>query len=252
MSKRLFPSTAAIFLSALTFTGPAFAGANSIVLVHGMNVDGSGWRPVYDILVEKGYQVSIVQQPLNGFESDLRATQVAIDKLEGPVVLVGHSYGGVVVTTAGNDPKVEALVYVAAFQPAVGETTGSLNAAMPPLLDPAAVAITEDGYVSITRDGFVQDIAPDLPEADAHFLFASQTPTTSTVFMAETTDPAWEHKPSFAIVATQDRVVDPALQRMMAERAGSKTIEIKAGHLVYVSQPDAVAAVIVEAAEGIQ
>tara|TARA_R100000365_G_C2730016_1_gene60450 strand:+ start:115 stop:900 length:786 start_codon:yes stop_codon:yes gene_type:complete len=230
-------------------TLPALADAYNIVLVHGMNMDGASWRPVYDILTEQGYKVSIVQEPLNGFDRDLHATQLVLDRQDGPVVLVGHSYGGVVITTAGNDPKVEALVYVAAFQPAAGETTGTLNAATPPQLDPASVTISEDGFVSISEDGFLKDIAPDLPVVEARFLFSSQTPTTASVFTAETHDPAWLHKPSYAVLATEDRVINPELQRMMYERAGSLVTEIDAGHLVYVSQPEAVAQVIIEAAQ---
>lgn len=227
----------------------AFAQADNIVLVHGMNMDGSGWRPVYEILTEQGYNVSIVQQPLNGFEADLRATQQILDQQDGPVVLVGHSYGGVVITAAGNDPKVQALVYVAAFQPDTGETTGSLNEDFAPLLDPAAIAFSADGYVTITQEGFVRDIAPDLSSAEAGFLFASQTPTTTEVFMAETQDPAWRHKPAFAVVATEDRVVSPELQRWMYERSGSDVTEIAASHMLYISQPEAVAEVIIRATQ---
>lgn len=251
MLKTVIPFSAAIVISLVTSTAPAFAEAN-IVLVHGMNVDGSGWRPVYDILVGKGYAVTVVQQPLTGFKNDLDATLASMEEIEGPIVLVGHSYGGVVVTTAGNDPKVEALVYISAFQPDTGETTGSLNAGTPPLLDQTAVRITDEGYVTISKDGFVRDIASDLSEVDATFLFSSQTATSSAVFAAQTEDPAWKHKPSYALVATQDRVIDPTLQRMMAERAGSNTKEIEAGHLVYISQPEAVADVIVAAAEAIR
>lgn len=237
----------AIAVPALVST-PVFAEANNIVLVHGMNMDGASWRPVYELLTEQGYNVTIVQEPLDSFEGDLQATQVVLDKQDGPVVLVGHSYGGVVITTAGNDPKVRALVYVAAFQPAAGETTGTLNAVTPPLLDPANVIMSKDGFVSISEEGFLKDIAPDLPPEEATFLFASQTPTTSGVFVAETEDPAWMHKPSFAIVAANDRVINPDLQRTMYERASSVVTEVEAGHMLYVSQPEAIAKVIIDAA----
>lgn len=243
-------SLAALAVAIPAFTTlPALADANNIVLVHGMNMDGASWRSVYEILTAQGYQVSIVQEPLNGFDGDLHATQLVLDKQDGPVVLVGHSYGGVVITAAGNDPKVEALVYVAAFQPAAGETTGTLNAATPPLLDPASVTISEDGFVSISEAGFLKDIAPDLPVEEARFLFSSQTPTTVSVFAVETQDPAWLHKPSYAVVATQDRVISPKLQRAMYERAGSFVTEVDAGHMLYFSQPGAVAEVIIEAAQ---
>lgn len=150
-----------------------------------------------------------MQEPINGFEGDLQATPLVLDKQDGPVVLVGHSYGGVVITTAGNDPKVEALVYVAAFQPAAGEITGTLNGATPPLLDTAGVIMSEHGFVSISEEGFLKDIAPDLPPEEARFLFASRTPTTSGVFVAEKKDPAWLHKPSFAVAAAKDRAINP-------------------------------------------
>ncbi|MEX1058709.1 MAG: alpha/beta hydrolase, partial [Natronospirillum sp.] len=246
-SVKTWVATAAILLSALG-AGSAFAEADNVVLVHGMNMDGSGWRPVYDILTGRGYNVSIVQQPLNGFENDVTATQRILDQQEGPVVLVGHSYGGVVITTAGNDPKVESLVYVAGFQPDSGETTGLLNEQFAPLLDPAAVAFSADGYVTISEAGFAQDIAPDLTPADAQFLFASQVPTTTEVFMAATAEPAWRHKPSFAVVATEDRVINPQLQRWMYERSGSHINEVSAGHMLYMSQPEVVADVIIRAA----
>lgn len=245
-------------LAALAITAPAlastavFAEAKNIVLVHGMNMDGASWRPVYDLLTEQDYNVTIVQEPLNGFEGDLQATRLAIDKQDGPVILVGHSYGGVVITTVGNDPKVKALVYLAAFQPAAGETTGTLNAAHPPLLDAAGVIISEDGFVSISEEGFLTDIAPDLPPEEARFLFASQTPTTSGVFVAETNDPAWLHKPSFAVVAANDRVINPDLQRTMYERADSVVTEVEAGHMLYVSQPEAIAKVIMDAAKSVE
>lgn len=227
---------------------PALADTKNIVLVHGLSVDGSSWRPVYDILDGQGYQVSIVQAPLNGFDHDLDAVQLVLDKQDGPVLLVGHSYGGVVITAAGNDPKVAALVYVAAFQPAAGETTGSLNAETPPLLDPASVIVSEDGYITISEDGFLTDIAPELPPADARFLFSSQSPSAASVFAAEAgDDPAWLHKPSYAIVATNDRVINPDLQRTMYERAGSFVTEVHAGHMVYISHPAEVAKIIVEA-----
>lgn len=237
----------AIAVPALVST-PVFAGANNIVLVHGMNMDGASWRPVYGLLTDQGYNVTIVQEPINGFEGDLQATPLVLDKQDGPVVLVGHSYGGVVITTAGNDPKVEALVYVAAVQPAAGEITGTLNGATPPLLDPAGVIMSEHGFVSISEEGFLKDIAPDLPPEEARFLFASQTPTTSGVFVAEKKDPAWLHKPSFAVAAEKDRAINPDVQRTKYERAGSGFTKVEAGHKLYVSQPEAISKAIVDPA----
>lgn len=245
--RNLVFAAGALIVPALV-SSPALAETRNIVLVHGLSVDGSSWRAVYDILAEQGYNVSIVQGPLNGFDNDLVAAQLVLDKQERPVVLVGHSYGGVVITAAGNDPRVEALVYVAAFQPAAGETTGTLNAETPPLLDPASVIVSEDGYITISEEGFLTDVAPELPPEDASFLFSSQAPTPSSVFAAEVgDDPAWLHKPSYAIVATDDRVINPDLQRTMYERAGSIVTEIDAGHMLYISHPEAVANVIIEA-----
>ncbi|MFN4212056.1 MAG: alpha/beta hydrolase [Devosia sp.] len=247
-----FPSYTFLFLAVLAMTGVpsvALAKTKNVVLVHGLSVDGSSWRPVYDILVEQGYAVSIVQAPLDGFDNDLRATKLVLDRQDGPVVLVGHSYGGVVITAAGNDPKVEALVYVAAFQPAPGESTGTLNAENPPLLDPAFIVAGDDGHITISEQGFLTDIAPELPSDLARFLFASQAPTPSSIFGVQAGDqPAWRHKPSHAIVAMNDRVINPDLQRSMAARAGSIVTEVDAGHMLYLSHPQAVAAVIVEAA----
>jgi pimeloyl-ACP methyl ester carboxylesterase len=237
------------FMAATSVSSAALADTRNVVLVHGLSVDGSSWRPVYDILAREGYHVSIVQMPLNGFDNDLHATEMVLARQDGPVILVGHSYGGVVITAAGNDPQVEALVYVAAFQPAAGETTGSLNAETPPLLDPAFVVASDDGHITISEQGFLTDIAPKLPTEDARFLFSSQAPTPSSVFTAEAgDDPAWLHKPSHAIVATNDRVINPDLQRSMYERAGSIVTEVDAGHMLYISHPEAVAQVIIDAA----
>ena len=180
----------------------------NIVLVHGANTDGSGWRGVYDILKKDGYHVSVVQQPLTGLSDDVAATQRVIDQQDGPVILVGHSYGGTIITVAGADPKVRALVYVAALQPDVGETTSKLAASMP---------------------GEVAAAAFDAPVTVA----------------------AWHNKPSFGIVATADRALNPELARWMYKRSGAKTTEINANHLVYISQPDAVASVIETAARSV-
>lgn len=245
------PATIATFaFMAMGSTVPSVAAeVKNIVLVHGMNMDGTSWRPVYDILSEAGYHVTIVQEPLTGFDDDVRAAQLALDKQEGAVVLVGHSYGGMVISAVGNDPKVQALVYVAAFQPDAGETTGYLSSLYPSLLNPSAVVIGEHGFVTINREGFLRDVAHDLSADDASFLFDSQAPTTSAVFTATVQQPAWKQKPSFGIIATGDRIVSPALQRWMYERAGSPITEIKAGHMLYISQPKAVAAVIMAAAK---
>lgn len=249
MSGRTIVPVALAVLALIGVSPAAPADARNIVLVHGLSVDGSGWRPVYDILAGQGYKVSIVQMPLNGFDNDLDAARRVLQRQDGPVVLVGHSYGGVVITAAGNDPRVAALVYVAAFQPAAGETTGSLNADTPPLLDPASIVANADGHITISEQGFLIDVAPDLPPEDARFLFSSQASTVPGVFAAEAgADPAWLHKPSHAMVATNDRVINPDLQRSMYLRAGSIITEVDAGHMLHLTHPEAVANVIIEAA----
>lgn len=243
----LIPFLAALLLMA----SPAAADATNIVLVHGMNADGSSWRPVYDILLEQGYTVSIVQEPLTGFADDVAATKRIVGWQDGPVVLVGHSYGGVVITEAGNDPKVGALVYVAAIQPDLGETMGSLNQTMPSEFDMSSSVFSPDGYVISGAEAFVRDAAADVPEADARYLAASQTPTNTEVFTAAISAAAWHTKPTFGVVATKDRTVNPDLQRWMYERSGTHITEVEASHMVQLSQPAAVAAVIVEAAKAV-
>jgi pimeloyl-ACP methyl ester carboxylesterase len=236
---------------AFTVATPVWASAKNVVLVHGMGMDGSTWRPVYDILKAKGFNVSIVQQPLDGFDRDVQATQRVIDRQKGPVVLVGHSYGGVVITTAGNDPKVKALVYLAAIQPDKGETMGSLNAKLPSAFDPKGSVVSADGFTSVTVEAFVRDVAQDLPKATAEFLVASQTSTTTSVFSAPTLDPAWRHKPAFGVVATRDRTVNPDLERWMYKRSATQITEVDSGHMVYMSHPQAVADVIIRAANAV-
>jgi pimeloyl-ACP methyl ester carboxylesterase len=228
---------------------PVLADATNIVLVHGMNADGSSWRPVHDILVSKGYDVSVVQLPLTGFEQDVAATRRILDWKTGPVVLVAHSYGGVVITEAGNDQKVGALVYVAAIQPDVGETMGSLNEKMPSAFDVSSSSFSSDGYVISSEEAFVRDAAADVPKNDAIFLANSQTPTSTQVFSAEITAAAWQNKPSFGVVATEDRTVNPDLERWMYGRSGTKVTEIESSHMVQMSHPDEVASVIIEAAK---
>jgi pimeloyl-ACP methyl ester carboxylesterase len=243
------PALAVALIPMLLMALPARADATNIVLVHGMNADGSGWRPVYDILEEKGFNVTIVQEPLTGFSDDVAATQRIIEWQDGPVVLVGHSYGGVVITEAGNNPKVAARVYVAAIQPDLGETMGSLNEKMPSQFDAATSRYSPDGYVISDAETFVRDAAADIPEADARYLVASQTPTNTEVFTAAITAAAWHDKPTYGVVATRDRTVNPDLQRWMYERSGTQVTEVESSHMVQMSQPEAVAAVIIEAAE---
>jgi pimeloyl-ACP methyl ester carboxylesterase len=233
--------------------GAAGIGAvKNIVLVHGANTDGSGWRGVYDILKKDGYHVSVVQEPLTGLSDDVAATQWVIDQQDGPVILVGHSYGGTIITVAGADPKVRALVYVAALQPDVGETTSQLAASMPGEVPSSDLKPTKDGFIFIDPTKFAADIATDLPLAQAEYMSNSQMPVAAAAFDAPVTVAAWHDKPSYGIVATADRALNPMLARWMYQRSGAKITEIKANHLVYISQPGAVASVIETAARSVR
>ena len=220
----------------------------SIVLVHGGFVDGSGWEGVYDILKGDGYEVTIVQNPTVTLEDDVAVTKRAIAAAADDVVLVGHSYGGVVISEAGTDPKVQRLVYIAAFAPDAGESVSSLianpvaGAAVPPILPPV------DGFLFLDKakfaDSFAADVRPDL----AAFMAASQVPWGLGALDGKVTVPAWKAKPSWYLVATDDKMIPPDAQRGMAKRAGSNTVEIPGSHAVYVSNPKAVAKIIEDAA----
>lgn len=229
---------------------PASAeGIKNIVIVHGAFADGSGWRKVSDILSAKGYRVSIVQEPETSLADDVAATRRVLALQDGPAVLVGHSYGGMVITEAGRDDKVAALVYVAAFQPDRGETLAALGASKPvPGADPQAIKATADGYLYLDPKLFPAAFAADLPKAEADFLARSQVFTAKGAFTTAVGEPAWKAKPSWAIVATQDRSINPDLEREMAKRAGSRVREVESSHAVYLSRPEAVAEVIAEAA----
>jgi len=241
-----------------TATGPAVkadsaAGmVKNIVLVHGANTDGSGWRGVYDILTKDGYHVSVVQQPLTGLADDVAATKRVIDRQHGPVILVGHSYGGAIITVAGADPKVRALVYVAAVQPDVGETTSQLAASMPGDFPSSDIVPTKDGFLFVDPTKFAADVAADLPPAQAEFMANAQMPVAAAAFAAPVMVAAWHDKPSYGIIATADRALNPKLARWMYERSGAQITEIEGGsHLVYVSRPGEVASVIERAARSI-
>jgi pimeloyl-ACP methyl ester carboxylesterase len=223
----------------------------NIVLVHGANTDGSGWRGVYDILSKHGYHVSVVQQPLTGLSDDVAATKRVIDQQDGPIVLVGHSYGGSIITVAGADPKVRALVYVAALQPDVGETTNQLAASIPGDIPSSDLKPTKDGFIFVDPTKFAADVATDLPPGQVEYMANAQMPVAAAAFDAPVTVAAWRDKPSYGIVATADRALNPKLARWMYRRSGAEITEIKANHLVYISQPGAVASVIEAAARSI-
>jgi len=225
-------------------TAPA---AKDIVIVHGALVDGSGWRAVHDILVKDGFHVTIVQEPLTSLADDVDATKRVLDLQTGPVVLVGHSYGGAVITEVGTDPKVSSLVYVSALQPDVGEAGGQLLQKFAAPND--AMRATPDKYFYIPAPQFRATYAADLPAAEAQFLADSQQPLAQKAMGAPLTVAAWKTKPSFAVLTTQDRVVSPQLQRWMYQRAGSKVTEVAGSHASFISQPAAVARVIETAAK---
>lgn len=223
---------------------------NNIVLVHGGFVDGSGWEHVYTILKGKGYNVSIVQNPTVSLVEDVAVTNRTINAQDGQVVLVGHSYGGVVITEAGNNPKVERLVYITAFAADEGESVGSLianpapGAPVPPIMPP------QDGFLFLDRAKFADSFAADVEPRLAAFMADSQVPWGLEAVGGAVTTASWKSKPSYYLVATEDKMIPPAAQRAMADRAGAKVAEARGSHAIYVSQPEAVADLIARAAEG--
>lgn len=227
--------------------GPApTTGIKSVVLVHGAFADGSGWEAVADILKKDGYTVSVVQQPETSFAEDVKATKAAIDRQSGPVVLVGHSYGGAVITEAGNDPKVSALVYIAAFAPDAGESAGQLNQSMPPAT--TGIKATDDGYFFLDPAVFAADFAADVPATKAAFMALSQVLISADAFTPAVKFPSWKLKPSWYMVATSDRMINPDLERKMAKRANAKVTEVNSSHAVFVSHAKETAKLIEEAA----
>ncbi len=220
----------------------------NIVLVHGGFVDGSGWQGVYDHLTADGYRVAVVQNPTLSLAGDVAATHRILDGLDGPAVLVGHSYGGGVITEAGNHANVAALAYIAAFAPDKGESVNSLIADPPPGAPVPPILPPRDGFLFLDRDKFAAAFAADLPAAQAAFMADSQVPWGVDALGGAVSEPAWRTKPSWYLVATDDRMIPPPAQRAMSERAGSTVTETPGSHAVYVSNPAAVAAVIAQAA----
>jgi pimeloyl-ACP methyl ester carboxylesterase len=222
----------------------------NVVLVHGGFVDGSGWQGVYESLTRDGFHVAIVQNPTLSLAGDAEATRWILDAQDGPAVLVGHSYGGAIITEAGTHPNVAGLVYVCAFAPDKDESVGSLIAGFPadgpqpPILPP------RDDFLFLDRDKFHASFAADLPDSQAAFMADSQVPWNVAAPGAPVTDPAWRAKPSWYLVTTEDRMIPPPAQRTMASRIGATVTEVAASHSVYVSQPEAVASLIAQAAAG--
>ncbi len=225
---------------------------NNIVLVHGGFVDGSGWEGVYKSLKKKGYNVSIVQNPTLSLADDVAATKRILASQDGPAILVGHSYGGAVITEAGNDPKVAGLVYITAFAPDKGESVATLikdpppGAPVPPILPP------QDGYLFLDRAKFRASFAGDVDAERAAFMADSQVPWGVEALSGKISEPAWKAKPSWYMIATDDKMIPPDAQRSMSKRAGSTVVEVKGSHAIYVSQPEAVAALVEQAAKSVK
>jgi pimeloyl-ACP methyl ester carboxylesterase len=223
-------------------------GPGTVVLVHGGFVDGSGWQDVYRLLTEDGCSVSIVQNPTLSLEDDAAAARRVIDAQGETVILVGHSYGGAVITEAGNDPNVAALVYIAAFAPDTGESVNTLIADPPPGAPVPPILPPQDGFLFLDRDKFHASFAGDLPAEQAAFMADSQVPWGVDALGGTISEAAWRTKPSWYLVATDDRMIPPPAQRSMAERAGATVVEAAASHSIYLSQPAAVAELIEQAA----
>ena len=225
---------------------------NNIVLVHGGFVDGAGWEGVYKILKDDGYNVSIVQNPTISLEDDVAVTKRVLAAQDGSAILVGHSYGGAVITEAGNDPKVAGLVYITAFAPDKGESVATLikdpppGAPVPPILPP------QDGYLFLDRAKFAASFAADVDAEKAAFMADSQVPWGLDALSGKISEPAWKKKPSWYLIATDDKMIPPDAQRAMSKRAGSAVVEVKGSHAIYVSQPKAVASLIEQAAKSVK
>ncbi len=224
----------------------------NIVLVHGGFVDGSGWEGVYSILKKDGYNVSIVQNPTISLKDDVAAAKRILAAQDGPAILVGHSYGGAVITEAGNDPKVAGLVYITAFAPDKGESVATLiqnpppGAPVPPILPP------QDGYLFLDRAKFPASFAADVNAEKAAFMADSQVPWGVEALNGKISEPAWKAKPSWYLIVTDDKMIPPDAQRSMSKRAGSTVVEVKGSHAIYVSQPEAVAALVEKAAKSVK
>ena len=235
--------------SVIAQTGPS-AAVKNIVLVHGGFVDGSGWEGVYKILKKDGYTVAIVQNPTISLADDVAVTKRTIANQNGPVILVGHSYGGAVITEAGNDPKVVGLVYVAAFAPDKGESVSTLIANPPPGAPQPPILPPQDGYLFLDKAKFPASFAGDVKPDVAAFMADSQVPWGVEALNGKISEPAWKTKPSWYLLTTEDKMIPPDAQRMMSKRTGATVVEVKGSHAIYVSRPQDVAALIKKAAQG--
>nr|WP_111298387.1 alpha/beta hydrolase [Paracoccus saliphilus] len=250
--RTLFLSGSVALSTMMALPGLAAADVQNIVLVHGGNVDGSTWREVYDRLTAQDFNVTISQLPMTSVEDDIAAVQRNLDAQDGPVLLVSHSYGGVVITEAGSDPDVKGLVYVASFQPDTGESANMLLASEPTEFTPDKLTVFDDGHFLVDEDAFVSLNGNGLSDEDIRFVARSQPMTNSANLAHEVDAAAWSGKPSWAVIATEDRVIAPDLQRRMAKRAGSTVVEIENGHMLPMTSPDEVAEVIAQAARTVE
>ena len=225
---------------------------NNIVLVHGGFVDGSGWEGVYGILKKKGYNVSIVQNPTLSLADDVAVTKRTLASQDEPAILVGHSYGGAVITEAGNDPKVAGLVYITAFAPDKGESVATLIKDPPPGAPVLPILPPQDGYLFLDKAKFAASFAGDVETEKAAFMADSQVSWGLEALSGKISEPAWKSKPSWYLIATDDKMIPPDAQRSMSKRAGSTVVEVKGSHAIYVSQPEAVAALIEQTAKSVK
>lgn len=249
MTKSLITAAALSLATVVADTSAqATPATKNVVLVHGGFVDGSGWQGVHDVLKAKGYNVTIVQNPTTSLADDVAFTRRAIAQQDGPVVLVGHSYGGVVVSEAGTDPKVKSVVYIAAFAPDAGESVSSLIANPPPGADVPPILPPVDGFLLLDKAKFAESFAADVDAKTAAFMANSQVPWGVAALTGAVSSPAWKVKPSFYLVATDDRMIPPPAQRQMAKRAGATVTETKGSHALHVSKPKVVADIIEQAA----
>jgi len=229
-------------------TSGSDSSIKNVVLVHGAFADGSGWKALYTVLTKKGYNVTVVQNPLTSLEDDVNATHVVLDKQDGAVILVGHSWGGAVITEAGNHPKVVALVYVAAFQPDKGESALQWLQTAPPAPENGVLPPDEKGIVYYDKAKYHAGFCADISKDEADFMYASQGAFYAKGFTTPITHAAWKDKPAYGLVATEDKSIAPEIQRTMYKRSNTRVTEVKGSHVIFMSQPEIVAKVIIEAA----